>query len=90
MITIVQVARTMGQVTLNIDYSTENGNASIQLDAQQIIDRLKELKKLVGRKPTLSDVQEIVITLINAVREDKQPLIDIIPWENYIGIDLEA
>ena len=45
---------------------------------------------LVGRKPTLSEVQEIVVALIKEIRRGQEPLVDIIPWEDYIGVDLEV
>jgi len=90
MITINAVSRSNGQVVLTIEYTTTNGNEIIEVDAEQIVDRLKNIHELLGRKPTQSEAQEVVVALINEIREGAEPLVDVIPWENYIGVDLEA
>jgi len=88
-VVITQVKRDTGEVTLTIEYSTDEGTETIQIDAEQIVDRLKELRRLLGRKPKSGEAREVVVALINEIRAGKQPLVEIIPWEDYIGIDLE-
>jgi len=90
MITITQVKRTEGQVVLTIEYTIGDGIAVLTVDAEQIVDRLKALRALLGRKSTLAEAKEVVVTLINEVRQGKQPLVEVVPWETFIGIDLEA
>jgi hypothetical protein len=90
MITITQVKRSEGQVVLTIEYSTDDGNEALTVDAEQIVDRLKALRALLGRKPTQTEAREIVVALINEVRQGKQPFVEVVPWETFIGIDLEA
>lgn len=90
MITITQVKRDLGQVVLVIEYTTGNGNEFLDVDAEQIMERLKKLRGLLGRKPTQSEARETVVALVNEVREGKKPLVDVVPWENYIGVDLEV
>ena len=90
MIKITQVTRNMGQVVLTIEYDWNSNIETINIDAEHVVERLKQLRGLLGRKPTLSEAQEIVETLINELRAGKQPLVEILPWENYIGVDLEA
>jgi len=90
MITITQVKRTEGQVVLTIEYSMGEGTEVLAVDAEQIVDRLKALRALLGRKSTLAEAKEVVVTLINEVRQGKQPLVEVVPWETFIGIDLEA
>ncbi len=89
-VVITQVKRDTGEVTLTIEYSVDSGTETIQIDAEQIVDRLKELRRLLGRKPVLSEAGEVIIALINEIRAGKQPLVEIIPWENFIDVDLEA
>ena len=90
MITITQVMRDAGDVILRIEYSTDSGTETLDIDAEQIVDRLKTLRTLVGRKPIQSEAQEIIVTLIDDIRAGKQPFVEIVPWETFIGIDLEA
>ena len=90
MITLNAVSRSGGQVLLTIEYSTAAGAVIITVDAEQVVDRLKQLRDLVGRAPTLQEAQEVVVQLINELRAGRQPLVEVIPWEDFIGIDLEG
>jgi hypothetical protein len=90
MIRINAVSRTGGQVILTLEYSIDGGAVILDLDAEHIIDRLKQLRNLVGRKPTASEAREVVVALINELRAGREPLVDVIAWETYIGVDLEA
>jgi len=89
-ITLNAVSRSGGQVLLTIEYSTAAGAVIITVDAEQVVDRLKQLRDLVGRAPTLQEAQEVVVQLINELRAGRQPLVEVIPWEDFIGIDLEG
>jgi len=89
-IKIIQVKRDMGQVILTIEYGMTSGNEVIDVDAEQIVDRLKNLRVLLGRKPTQNEAREIVVALINEVRAGREPFVEIVPWENFIGVDLEV
>ena len=90
MIKITQVKRDTGEVILTIEYDLNEEVLTIDVDAEQVVDRLKELRSLFGRKPTQSEARETLVALINEIRAGKQPLVEIVPWENYIGVDLEA
>ena len=90
MIKIIQVKRDMGQIILTIEYGMTSGNEVIDVDAEQIVDRLKNLRNLLGRKPTQNEAREIVVALINEVRAGREPFVEIVPWENFIGVDLEV
>lgn len=90
MIKITQVSRTSGEVVLTIEYSTGNGNMFLEVDAEQIVDRLKLLRSLLGRNPSQNEAREIVVALINDVRAGKAKIVEVVPWENFVGIDLEA
>jgi hypothetical protein len=45
---------------------------------EQIIDWLKQLRALVGRKATASEAQDVVVTLVNELRAGQEPLVDVI------------
>jgi hypothetical protein len=89
-IRINAVSRTGGQVVLTIEYTTGNGNEFLQVDAEHVVERLKKIRELLGRRPTQSEAREVVVALINEIRAGEQPLVEVVPWENFIGVDLEV
>ena len=89
MIKITQVSRTGGNVVLMIEYSTDDGNETVLLEEEQLMDRLKRFKLLMGRKPTVNEAKDMLVEMINKIREGEATILDLVPWENYIGVDLE-
>lgn len=87
---ITQVKRDTAEVILTIEYSTDTVTETVRVDAEQIVDRFKKLRSLLGRKPTMDEARDAVVAIIKELREGEQPLVEIIPWEEYIGVDLEA
>lgn len=90
MIIIRQVRRDQGQVLLRVEYDDQGGTKTIWIDQADLIERFREFRNLIGRKPSEQERKEIFVKLISELREKKEPLIEIIPWENYIGVDLEV
>ena len=90
MIKIIQVQRSTGDVYLTFQYNLGGQIKTIVVDTREIIERMKSLKVLVGRPLTLTDLKNIVITMINEIRVGKQPLLETFSYENYINIDLET
>ena len=89
MIRITQVDRTHGKVTLTVEYDYNKANYTIQIPNHELIERMKKLRQLVGRQLTLQDLKDVFVTLINEFRDEKQPLLTVFPYEDYIGVDLE-
>jgi len=90
LIKIIQVQRSTGDVYLTFQYNLGGQIKTIVVDTREIIERMKSLKVLVGRPLTLTDLKNIVITMINEIRVGKQPLLETFSYENYINIDLET
>ena len=89
MIRITQVQRSTGEVLLTFEYDIGLQTQSITIDNDEIIDRLKALKKLIGRTLNLTDLKNVTVTLINEIRQGKSELAERFPYESYIGVDLE-
>ena len=89
MIKLTQVQRSTGDVYLTFQYDLEGQIKTVTIDAREIVDRTRSLKTLVGRALTTTDLKNIVVTMINEIRAGKQ-LLETFPYENYIGVDLEA
>jgi hypothetical protein len=90
MIVIKQVKRDVGQVLLKVEYDKDGEVFSTWVDARDVVERLKMFRDLMGRRPTAEECKTIFVKMINELREKKEPFMDVIPWENYINIDLEG
>jgi len=90
MIKITQVQRTTGDVYIRLDYDQDGKTNTLTIDTREIVERLKQVRSLLGRPLTLTDLRQIVVTMVNEIRQGKQPLLEVFPYENYIGVDLEA
>jgi len=90
MIKIVSVTRNLGDVYITFQYDREGVDFTVTLDAREIVERMKQLKALIGRSLTLNDLRNVVVTMINEIREGRQPLLETFRYEDYIGVDLEA
>jgi len=89
MIRITQVQRLTGEVLITFEYDIGLQTQSITINNDEIVDRLKALKKLIGRTLTLTDLKNVIVTLINEIRQGKSELSERFPYETYIGVDLE-
>jgi len=90
-IRITQVKRATGDVILTLEYTQEDTspNPTVNMDARDIEDRLKQLKALIGRPLVLQDLKEVIVAMINEAREGKTPFSQKFNWETYIGVNLE-
>jgi len=90
LIKITQVQRTGDGVYIRIDYDKDETINTVTIDAGEIVERLKQVRSLLGRPVTLVDMRDIVIAMINEVRAGKKPFVESFRYEDYIGVDLEA
>lgn len=90
MIIIRQVRRDVGQILLRVEYDLEGGVQTVWVDAKDVVERFKAFKELMGRRPTSEECRQIFVRMVDELRAGKQPFEEVIPWENFIGMDLEA
>jgi len=79
----------MGDVYITFQYDQEGQILTVTIDAREIVERMKTLKEIVGRTLTLTDLKNVIVTLINEIRQGKTPLLEVFSYEDYINIDLE-
>lgn len=89
MIVIKQVRRDIGQVLLKIEYDFQGGVQAVWIDAKDIVERFKAFRELMGRRPSVEECKQILVKMINDLRAGRQPFEEVIPWENFINVDLE-
>jgi len=93
-IKIAQVSATAGEVTLTITYDTpaeSNGKlSSFTLKNEDLYERLKQIRELLGRPLTLQDAKQALGAIVNEVRAEKSSVPEDFDFTSVIGVELEA
>ena len=89
MIRLKQVKTIMGDAYLEFEYTQNSETKTITIDRRDVLARLLKLKQLLGRNPSAQDLKEVVIRIINELREGQQPLTTEFDYTQFIGVDLE-
>jgi len=90
MIKITQVNTGSGEVIVRIQYDKDSLVLAVDVRKDELIERLKLVRKTLGRPVTLTDAKQIIVALINEVRTGKSPIPEDFNYADFIGMDLEA
>ena len=90
MIKITQVNTSNGEVVVRIQYDKDSQVFVVDVRKDELIERLKLVRKTLGRPLTLTDVKQVIVALVNEVRAGKSPLPEDFNYADFIGVDLEA
>jgi len=93
MIKITQVTVENGEINLTISYDMpDKTTKTLKLNYLDLVERLKNIRQLLGRPLTVKDAKEVLIAIVNQVRVGKQDLPEsfLATLQNSIGVDLEA
>lgn len=89
---ITQVSTTGGEVILTIAYDNPKGSGTMftyALRKQDLIDRLIQIRSLLGRALTLTDAQQALVEIINEVRQGQAGIPQDFNFTPYINVELE-
>ncbi|MCW4045234.1 MAG: hypothetical protein NWE94_06935 [Candidatus Bathyarchaeota archaeon] len=92
-IKITQVSATTGEVTLQIAFDNPAGSGAMStfaLKKQDLYDRLKSVRELLGRALTLQDAKQALVAVVNEVRAGKSTVPEDFNFASVIGVELEA
>jgi hypothetical protein len=92
-IQITQVSSSSGEIVLAITYDNPSGSGSTntyQLRKQDLVDRLIQVRTVLGRPLTWTDVQETLVTIINEVRKGQTGIPEDFDYTEYINTELES
>ncbi len=92
-IKITQVSTTTGEVTLQIAYDNLVGKGELStftLKKQDLFERLKQIRELLGRPLTLQDAKQALVAIVNEVRAEKSSVPEDFDFTAFIGVELEA
>lgn len=90
MIKITQVNTSSGEVVVRIQYDKDSLVFTVDVRKDELIERLKLVRKTLGRPITLTDAKQTIVALVNEVRAGKSPLPEDFNYADFIGVDLEA
>jgi hypothetical protein len=90
MIKITQVNTSSGEVVVRIQYDKDSLVFAVDVRKDELIERLKLVRKTLGRPLTLTDVKQVIVALVNEVRTGKSPIPEDFNYAEFIGVDLEA
>jgi len=89
MIKLTEIVRRGGRVFLIFEYSHNEEVRKVKVPKDVFDEKMIAFKRIIGRKPKMAEIVEIVKTFFKELRE-KEEKIDDFDWEKLLGIDLEA
>lgn len=89
MIKLSSVSTSGGDTTLTFSFDNAGQTFTVQIPLSDILDRLKAVKKVLGRPLTLADAKLVIIQIVNELRAGSLPLSERFDFGPFIGLDLE-
>lgn len=90
MIKITQIDVAHGDVRLTVQFSDGTLTRTEIIRFQDLIDKLKVVRELLGRPLKLQDAREALIAIVNEFRAGKRSIPEQFDLASWIGVDLEA
>ena len=90
MIRLIQIETEHGITSFLFEYSLDEQVLTLEINEREIIEKAREFRMLLGRNPTVQDLKEIAIQIVNEVRQGKRPFLEKYDYSKWIGVDLEA
>jgi hypothetical protein len=90
MIKLTAVSTVNAEVTLTFQADFPDSTIrTVQIPLAEIVEKLKTVKQVLGRNVTVQDAKDVIVTLVNQIRQEKSPLTERFDFTPYIGVDLE-
>ena len=92
-IKITQVSTSTGEVTLTIVYDNPAGSGTVftfTLKKQDLFERLRRIRELLGRPLTLQDAKYALIAVVNELRAGRIGVPEDFNFSSVIDVELEA
>jgi len=90
MIKLTSVSTDAHGTVLTFVFDKDGENQSVSFLLSDVVERLKTVKKSLGRPITLADAKLAIIQIVNEVRDGKSSLQERFDLNQFIGLDLEA
>ena len=91
MIKLKQIKTKYGRATLVFEADFPDGTVrTVEIDDEEIRERLKTVRKILGRPATKTDLKCVIKTLFKELREGKEEIPETFDYAEFIEVDLEA
>jgi len=90
MIRLTSVSTDSHGTVLTFLFDRNGEDQSISFLLSDVLERLKIVKKNLGRPVVLADAKLVIIQIINEVRDGKSCLSERFDLSQFVGVDLEA
>jgi cell fate (sporulation/competence/biofilm development) regulator YmcA (YheA/YmcA/DUF963 family) len=88
-LTQIKTAQNKTVLIFHVDFPG-GGMETVEVEADEIEERLKQLRQILGRDPTVNDFKDVVKTLFNQLRQGRMPFPQKIDLNSLLGVDFEA
>ena len=90
MIKLKTVEMRAGETTLVFDVDGfPEGIREVEIPLEEIVSKLKMVKQILGQPVTIQDAKNVIVTLVNHLRQEKTPITERFDFTSFIGVDLE-
>jgi len=90
MIKLKQITTVYGVTYFIFEYDLGGELYQIEVSERDIIEKLKRVQDLLGRSPKLQDLKEVIVTIVNEVRQGRKPFLERFDYSQFVGVDLET
>ena len=90
MIRLIRIETEHAITSFIFEYDLEDEILTLEINEREIIERARDFRKLLGRSPSVQDLKDIVIQIVNEVRAGKRPFLEKYDYSKWIGVDLEV
>lgn len=90
MIKLKQVKTKLGGATLIFEADFPDGTVRVvEMDEEEIKERLKTVRRLLGRPVTKRDLKDVIKAVFKEIREKKEVPPETFDYTEFIDVDLE-
>lgn len=92
-IKITSVQTSGGEIVLTLTFDNPSGSgkmSTFNVRKADLVDRLVQIRSLLGRPLTLTDAKQALVEIINEVRKGQQGVPENFEFTPYIGVELES
>ena len=90
----VKIKRTkqvMGDLYVEVEYDDlKSVTQTVVIDRREINARLKLVEKALGRAYAELDLKQVIVQLVNEIREGKKPLLTEFDYSTLTNVELES
>jgi hypothetical protein len=90
MIKLLSVSSTGGDTTLSFSFDNAGQTLTVQISLSDVLDRLRSVKKVLGRPLAIVDAKLVIVQIVNELRAGGLPLSEKFDFSPFIGLDLET